>query len=128
MEYQIHILVHVYVGTDLSPCQLLSPLEEAKDYYWLFLCFLWEKLKTEKISMISGFQLRYSELSPLHLPGIKFELLGQKRSLTPPLSTIIWNCHTLLICKDLLWTDSSSFVNGGESGNTSDYFCPISEV
>ena len=82
-----------------------------------FLCFM-GKIKKNKISMISGFQLRYSELSPLHLPGIKFELLGQKRSLTPPLSTTIWNCHTLLICKDLLCTDSSSFINGGERVDT----------
>ena len=89
MEYQIHILVHVYVGTDLSPCQLLSPLGEAKDYYLLFYVFMGKIKKRTKISMISGFQLGYSEMSPLHLPGIKSELLGQKISFTAPLSTTI---------------------------------------
>ena len=39
--------------------------------------------------MISGFQLGYSEMSPLHLPGIKSELLGQKISFMAPLSTTI---------------------------------------
>ena len=79
-----------------------------------FFMFYGKFLKRTKISMISGFQLGYSEMSPLHLPAIKSELLGQKISFMAPLSTTIWNCHNLLICKDLLWTDSSSFVNGGE--------------
>ena len=75
MEYQIHILVLVYVGTDLSPCQLLSPQVEAKGYHSLFYVFLWEKFlkKGQKISKISGFQLGYSELFALHPPGTKSE-------------------------------------------------------
>ena len=84
MEYQIHILVHVFVDTDLSPCQLLSPQEEAKGYYNFFY-ILWEKFKKgQKNCKISGFQLGYSELSPLHPPGTKSELLGHKRSFTAP--------------------------------------------
>ena len=38
MEYWIDILEHVNVGTDLPPCQFMSPQGEAKGYY-LFLLF-----------------------------------------------------------------------------------------
>ena len=66
MEYQSHILAHVYVGTDLSPCQFSSPQGKTKDYYSIC-CVLWEKFKKgQKTCKISGFQLEYSELSPLH--------------------------------------------------------------
>ena len=83
MIYQIDILAHVYIGTNLSSRRFLSPLGKAEGYYSI--CYvLWgkNKKKDKKYSMISGFQLGYLELSPLHPSGTKSEILDHKRYFT----------------------------------------------
>ena len=94
MVYQKYILALIYVGTDLYPWSFSRPQGKAKGYYSI-ICVIWEKNKHgQKIWKISGFQLGYSKLSPLHPSGTKSELLGNKRSFMPP---TIWPFETVIL-------------------------------
>ena len=71
-----------------------DPKAKPKAIIQLFV-FYGKKFKHgQKTWKISGFQLGYSKLSPLHPSGTKSELLGHKRCFMPP---TVWPFETVIL-------------------------------